>query len=276
MEPSSSTLVAPEWTSAPSAIQSRVLQLQDRVEGCRQRIEDQNRSVVGVCRGVWELQAQAAAIQGTLDDLAQRLQALEAVASPPDPVVCAPQAAEPVPPAPEVPPGGETAGQNSAGGLLRCIPYLLIAAAGIGYGLTSRTVEAAAPVAAAVPEPRRPSGESLAVAGAPAAGDPENEALRLVYEYRLPGTDEDMLDLVGAQEDALGPSPWEIECDESHRCDVSFISRVGGGARASLPIRGRPGRQGRDPFPGHRRETASRRRRAEHRRLSAPSPESSI
>jgi hypothetical protein len=123
--------------------------------------------------------------------------------------------------------------QASGGGLLPCIPYLLIVAAGIVYGLASRNVEAAAPLAAAVDCPRPPSGVASAVAAsvvaaAPAPSDAQNEALKLVYEYRLPGTNQDMLDLVGAREGILGPFPWEIECDESNRCDVSFISRVRG------------------------------------------------
>ncbi len=172
--------------------------LQHRVEGCKQRLAEQNQSVADIYRGALALQAQAAALKKTFDGMAPKLQA-------------------------------EIAGQGFAGGLLRCIPYLLIAAAGIGYGLTNCTVEAAAPMAAEVASLRLPSREALAAVSALAPGDPEREALGLVYEYRLPGTDEDMLDLVGAQEDALGPSPWEIECDESHRCDVSFIPRIGRG-----------------------------------------------
>jgi hypothetical protein len=236
METATPIVLSPEWTSAPSALQSRMKQLQDRVEECKRRIEGQNNSVAEVCRGALELQGQAATLKNTLDSMAQRLQALgvgaaaaaEAVVPAPAPVAPAPQAAEPALPATEVSLKSGTPEQDFGGGLLRCIPYLLIAAAGIGYGLTSRTVEAAAAVPAANASAARPSAEASGVLEAPASADPENEALRLVYEYKLPGRDQDMLDLVGTREDALGPSPWQMECDESNRCDVSFISRPGG------------------------------------------------
>ena len=227
METASQTILSPEWTSAPTALQSRMQQLQHRVEECQRRLEDQNQSVADICRGALELQAQAAALKRRLEDMGRRLQELGVgVASIPPAAEPLPAAASPMPAAPETPGAAlppedrkADASRNPAKGLLQCLPYLLIAAAGIGYGLTGHAVEAGAS------SPRRPSGDASAVAGASTTGDPGSEALRLVYEYRLPGTDQDMLDLIGSQEEALGPSPWEIECDENSRCDVSFTSR---------------------------------------------------
>ena len=99
---------------------------------------------------------------------------------------------------------------------MRCIPYFLIVAAGVGYGIAGQasTSEAGLDV----------SGPARRVC----AGSPENEALRMVYEYRPSGRDQDVLDMLGTKEDALGPSPWQTECDQDNRCDVSSISRDAG------------------------------------------------
>ncbi|MCX5795183.1 MAG: hypothetical protein NTY77_06810 [Elusimicrobia bacterium] len=204
-----------------TSVSSRMQQVQHRVAECKRRLDGQNRSVADACRGALELQARAAALKKNLEDMAQRLQALEASAASaaPDTIASAPETAAP---------SRESPGPGGAGGIWRCFPYLLVVAAGIGYGLTDRNVAAAAPAAAPVSEAWRPAAVAWPAAAAPAPGEPANEALRLVYEYRLPGMDAAMLDLVGAREDALGPSPWGIECDESDRCEVTFISRAGG------------------------------------------------
>ena len=96
-------------------------------------------------------------------------------------------------------------------------------AGGIGYGWTSHAVEPRPPVAAPVSVPQ--------AAPAPAES-PESEALGLVYEYRLPGTEQSMLELIGSQEDVLGPSPWDISCGDDLRCDVSYTP--------SLPAQAEP------------------------------------
>jgi hypothetical protein len=208
METASQVVLSPEWTSAPTALQSRMQQLQGRVEGCRQRLQAQDQSVADICRGALELQAQAEALKRRLEDMGRRLQELGVgVVSIPT-ADAAPAADPPQPP-----------GREPGPGLLKCLPYLLIAAAGIGYGLTSQAL----PTLAAAPAASVPPASGISASAA--AADPESEALRLVYEYRLPGTEQDMLDLIGSQEEALGPSPWEIACDEDLRCDVSFTSR---------------------------------------------------
>ena len=102
---------------------------------------------------------------------------------------------------------------------MRCVPYALIVAAGVGYGWASQVP----------PELLGTSSGSVAPVSESAVGsaavEPESEALRLVYEYRLPGTDQDMLDLLGSREEALGPSPWDVACGEDLHCEVSFNPR---------------------------------------------------
>jgi hypothetical protein len=92
--------------------------------------------------------------------------------------------------------------------------------AGIGYAIKSPTVPDS-PLSA--PKPFR----AAHITPAPVAAAPANEALRLVYEYRMPGSEHDVLDLVGTQESVLGPSPWNIECAPEGRCDVAFYKRDG-------------------------------------------------
>ena len=221
METAAQVVLSPAWTEAPSAFQSRINQLHWRVEDCRQKLQAQNQSVAGVCRSALELQAQAQALKQTLEDMSRRLQALGVSAAPAEtpaaPAASVPAPAEAAPGASSDPP--QPTGQASGTGMMRCLPYLLIVAAGIGYGLIGHPL----PTIAAVPAASVPPASGISASAA--AADPESEALRLVYEYRLPGTDQDMLDLIGSQEEALGPSPWEIECGEDLRCDVSFTSR---------------------------------------------------
>lgn len=238
METAPNELLSSEWTEAPSALQQRMQSLQDRVEDCRQRLQSQDQTVVDIYRTSLDLQDRAKAMQKSIEDMTRRLQALGVgvqEAAPavketvqPEPAVLAlPQAAAPQPepaapepqPDPRPPAGGGT--------LLRALPYFFIAAAGLGYGLKSQAFPAPEPAAAAVAAPQPPAYEE------PAASEPENEALRLVYEYRVPGTDRDMLDIIGTQEAILGPSPWSIECAAEDRCQVSFNLREGPDA---LPI----------------------------------------
>ena len=89
----------------------------------------------------------------------------------------------------------------------------------MGYGLKSQALS--------LPQAQAAEAVAPQAVSQPAANGPQNEALRLVYEYRLPGTDRDMLDMVGSQESIMGPSPWAIECVSDERCDVSFIKRDG-------------------------------------------------
>jgi hypothetical protein len=219
MENPAQVVLSPEWTAAPSHLQRRMQELHGRVEECRRSLGEQGRSVREVCRGALELQAQAAALKKRLEEMGRRLQelgvgvsaaAVSAEAAPP----CAP-----VPQEPNVPPVLET--RRSP---LQCLPYILIVAGGIGYGWTSHAVEHRA-LAAAQAESAGFPGAAAAPAAPSSGAGPESEALGLVYEYRLPGTDQSMFDLIGFQEEALGPSPWDIACGEDLRCDVSFTPR---------------------------------------------------
>ncbi|MBI5240780.1 MAG: hypothetical protein HY926_09935 [Elusimicrobia bacterium] len=216
MESPAQVVLSPEWTAAPSRLQQRMQDLCGRVEGCRQRLQAQDRSVREVCRGALELQAQAAALRARLEDMSRRLQDLGVG------VAAASAAATVPPPAPQSVPDREP-----GKGLLQCLPYVLIVAGGIGYGWTSHAKESL-PSVAAQEAPVLPPEPAV-------AAGPESEALGLVYEYRLPGTDQNMFDLIGSQEEALGPSPWDIECDEDLRCDVSFTPR---GLPESEPLYG--------------------------------------
>ena len=221
MESPAQVVLSSEWTSAPTALQARMQRLQSRVEECRRSAQEQDGSVREVCRGALKLQAQAAALKARLEDMGRRLQELgvgvaAAAAPPPAPQPAAPE----LPVVAAAPEGPSPAAGRSP---LQCLPYILIVAGGIGYGWTSHAVEPSPPVS--VPA------SVLPAAPAPAES-PESEALGLVYEYRLPGTEQSMLELIGSQEDVLGPSPWDVSCGDDLRCDVSYTP--------SLPAQAEP------------------------------------
>lgn len=218
MENPAQVVLSPEWTSAPTALQARMQRLQSRVDECRRSAQEQDRSVREVCLGALELQAQAAALKARLEDMGRRLRELGVgVAA----VVSAAPELPVVPSAPQEPPAPPAgrAGRSP----LQCLPYVLIVAGGIGYGWTSHAVEPRPPVSVPV----------SVIQAAPAPTEsPESEALGLVYEYRLPGTEHSMLELIGSQEDVLGPSPWDVSCGDDLRCDVSYTP--------SLPAQAEP------------------------------------
>jgi hypothetical protein len=224
MESPAQVVLSPEWTAAPSRLQQRMQDLHVRVEDCRRRLQEQDRSVREVCRGALELQAQAAALKNRLEGMGRRLQELGVgvAAVPADILAPAVAEAASVPSsAPPVLPEGPA--RERGGRTLQCLPYVLIVAGGIGYGWAGHAAAARIPASFAPAGVELQSGE--AVSPRPASAGPESEALGLVYEYRLPGTEQSMLDLIGSQEAALGPSPWDIACGEDLRCDVSFTPR---------------------------------------------------
>jgi hypothetical protein len=255
MEPESLVSPAPQWASAPSALQSRLQHLQSKMDECRQRLQSQDQEVGEVGNAAMELQARAAHLMESLCSLTERIDALghdlaRACDPEPPPQAPAPQhimgldpisedraSFEALPeiaveePTPEQPP------RSSPGPLLKSMPYILLLTIGLGYALKGQASPAPALPSAQIPVPApvvdAPSeapppaiGAAAEPTGAkPAMGDLESEALRLVYEYRLPGSQREMLDLVGSQEAALGPSPWEVTCSPEARCDVSFAPR---------------------------------------------------
>jgi len=202
------------WTTAHSALQARMRRRRQRVEDCRQRLQAQKLAVAEIRRGARDLEAKAAALQGSLNRTRERLQALGAGLA---------QAALPILPfssaVPAPKPGSAAPRPGSPVLILQALPYLFIIAAGLGYGIKSQASPAPAP---------RPTASAAAApeqAVVPENNDPANAALQLVYEYRPPGTERDILDLVGMQEAVLGPSPWTIECASEERCNVSFNTR---------------------------------------------------
>jgi len=217
-----------------------MLRLQERLTQCQKSLQNQTSSVSEISRDAQELQTQAAALRQAVEQMDQRLKALGVGAAqiqPPRPATVEPALPTPQPVAAPLPynqasspsqqfllaaatpdpketplPGTAMPDKGHPGVVMQAMPYIVLAAAGMGYVLTSHASSAA--IADPIP--------AVAPAANNAAEGPENEALRLVYEYRLPGTDSDILNLVGDKEGILGPSPWDIDCPSHDRCSVVF------------------------------------------------------
>ena len=188
---------------------ARMRALEARVDACRESLRDESRSVSDVGRRARDIQERAAAVRGSLERLTaelQRLQTAKAIRPIPVPV---PAAARRTPPRPACP------RRRRLKLVLPALPCLLLLAAAFGHGIKSQALPAA-------PGPAQPASTIGAQSPAAAEGSPENAALRIVYEHRLPGAERNVLDILGAREASLGPSPWTIECLSEERCIVTF------------------------------------------------------
>ncbi|MDD5656719.1 MAG: hypothetical protein PHF00_05635 [Elusimicrobia bacterium] len=171
--------------------------LEASLDLCRRALLAQNRSLAEIRRRAENIRACAAAMDGALDRMGDQLRELESRAPARSPI------AAPLLAGPRI---------RLRGLALQILPYLIILCAGLGYGIGSQARPAA---------PARLAPAPLSTAPSP-ADDVESAALGLVYEYRLPGLERDVLDILGAREARLGPSPWDIECLDEQRCVVAF------------------------------------------------------
>jgi len=191
--------------------------LRVRVEGCRTRLDAQNRDVTDVCREARDLQSRFAALKESIRATTLRLQAVELRAGQ---AAVLPPSARPAPLFPR--PAPAAAEPSRARRRLAGAAGIALLGAALGCALWLRAPKAPpaapAPAAPTAPAPRAPGPEPAAQS----PGSPEDEALRLVYEYRPPGAERGVLDLVGAQQAALGPSPWVVECASETDCSVSY------------------------------------------------------
>ena len=170
----------------------RIQRLELCLAQCRGRLQVQDQALADIRRGAMMLSSSSHAMHETLESLGMHVDTL-AVADP--------------------------APRKKPGRLLRLSVCLVVAAVGLGYNLRTPPRPAAAPRTESLPRP-------AIVPSPPAAEDTrQSEALRLLYEYRLPGTDWNMLDLIGPQEAILGPSPWAMVCLSENVCTVSFVRR---------------------------------------------------
>ena len=220
-----------EELAEPTGLQMSLQRLQEKAQECRQRLKAQDQAVNGIRQDAVDLRLQAEALKKSIAAMSGRLRAVAAGVSAvvPPPIAPVAHVVRPVPvqapsPAafavPAVPVSVEPDPWPvvpASSRLLQALPYVFLVLAGLGYGLSSQ----------ALPSPQAAPAVAASPVVQPVADDPENEALSLVYEYRPTGLDQDMLDLVGAQEEVLGASPWEIECIAPDRYHVSFNSRPG-------------------------------------------------
>lgn len=105
------------------------------------------------------------------------------------------------------------------------LPFLLLIAIGVGYGLQSSELTMPQAEAASAPRYQQPPAPIPVIEAPPVASaqsvteaeiDESGEALRLVYESQAPGSKASVLELLGATETSASRSPWEVDrFDES-------------------------------------------------------------
>lgn len=185
-----STLVRPSILDLPS----RIERLESCLAGCRGKLRVQERVLVDIRRGAVMLSNRSQGMHETLENLSLHVDILTRT--------------DPMP-------------RRRPGWFLQIVPYLVILAVGLDYRFNTPPLPAPAALTADLPKP------AIASALPTVEDSRKNEALRLLYEYQVPGTDWDMLDLIGTQEAILGPSPWALECVSENLCTVSFVRREG-------------------------------------------------
>ncbi len=175
-----------------NTLPSRIERLETCLAQCRHQLQTQAETLTDLRRGASILRSQS---QGMHDELSQLSTHVEILGEKP---------AQP----PQRP-----------SRLLQLIPYIVLLTIGLDFGLKDQSPPPpAATLSSTLPRP------AIAQARPQAEDSRKNEAMRLLYEYRLPGTDWDMLDLIGSQEAILGPSPWTMECVSENLCTVSFTA----------------------------------------------------
>ncbi|MFA6004800.1 MAG: hypothetical protein WC881_12130 [Elusimicrobiota bacterium] len=201
-----------------------ILRFQGQTRAYATRMQSHNRTVEDIRKQAEELQARADALKAALNAMALRMQSArssvaQARAQAPTPIPAGPATIIALLPAPL--PAAAKPRSNALRFMLHALfAMTLTTAAGLGLGLQGQTGPGSEPA----PIPR--ATPMLDAWAAPLDADtPENEALRLVYEYRLPGMERTVLDLVSDEETVLGPSPWSIEAVGEGRYAVSFDPR---------------------------------------------------
>lgn len=117
------------------------------------------------------------------------------------------------------------------------LPYMLLVAVGLGYGLQGSALTLPRAEAASAPKyrPAPVPGPSLETLSAPepqsvteAEVDESGEALRLVYESQTPGAKASVLELLGAG--SAAQSPWEVDRFAESGYVVTYRGPDGGAA----------------------------------------------
>lgn len=174
-----------------SPFEDRLERLRDSIIRTRRRLLDHDEIIAG-------LRAHVGRLQASLEEISARAAKVES-ALPPLPRKEEPLA--PAPPPPEMEPRWRFPWSH-------WLAYATLAAAGLGLGLRyPRGPEARPPTAplARAEAPEAPAAESLTEEEA------SDEALRLVYEYRVPGAGRQVHELISPGFEAADLSQWVLE-----------------------------------------------------------------